>query len=179
VWCERLSDNGDPDPFGVQITYGCSGADACAGASCTPDQWSFITNVTLPGSFFLPPLGAAQASSANPPSASPAGASPSGVQITPDSKRTLISKDVGDERWAITSNGDDSTVTGNVFRSSGGDPQFVWCQRVSDNGDPNPETVLITFSCSGADRCNASPCSAGDWSFISDVTLPGSFFLPG
>jgi len=33
-------------------------------------------------------------------------AAQSGVQITRDGKRTLISKDVGNERWAITLNDD-------------------------------------------------------------------------
>src|SRR5262245_1237489 len=55
----------------------------------------------------------------------------SGVQISPDGKRVLISKDVGDERWAITLN-DDNTVTGNVFPQDGGPPQFVWCEPAAE-----------------------------------------------
>ena len=39
----------------------------------------------------------------------------SGLQITPDERCTLVSKDVGTERWAITRNADDGSVTGNVF----------------------------------------------------------------
>ena len=100
-----------------------------------------------------------------------------GTRTTPDGKQVLISKDVGSERWAITRN-PDQTVTGNVFSSSGGEPKFVWCERTGDDGNPDPSAVLIDYACSGADRCVAEPCTAAEWSFIGDVTLPGSFFLP-
>jgi hypothetical protein len=39
--------------------------------------------------------------------------------------------------------------------------------------------VVITFSCSGASRCEQQTCSPSEWTFIGDVPLPGSFFLPG
>ncbi|MFN8602456.1 MAG: S8 family serine peptidase [Candidatus Binatia bacterium] len=178
VWCQRTGDNGDPDPYTVQIDFTCSGAGACESASCPTGEWSLIAQVTLPGSFFLPPASGSSASAAERvASAGTAGVTPSGLQITPDEKRTLISKDVGSERWAITRN-PDQTVTGNVFSSSGGDPKFVWCERTGDDGNPDPSAVLIDYACSGADRCVAEPCTAAEWSFIGDVTLPGSFFLP-
>jgi hypothetical protein len=85
---------------------------------------------------------------------------------------------VNGERWAITRNSQDGTVTGNVFTNDGGDPKFVWCEPISDNGSSDPEAVLVTYSCEGADRCNASPCTVDQWSLIGQVTLPGSFFLP-
>jgi hypothetical protein len=100
-----------------------------------------------------------------------------GVQVTPDGVRTLVSKDVNGERWAITAN-EDGTVTGNVFRTDGGAPQFVWCERLGDNGNPDPSAVQIRYSCSGAGICSSLECPAGQWSEIGDVTLPGSFFLP-
>ena len=178
VWCQRTGDNGDPDPYTVQIDFTCSGAGACESASCPTGEWSLIAQVTLPGSFFLPPASGSSASAAERvASAGTAGVTPSGLQITPDEKRTLISKDVGSERWAITRN-PDQTVTGNVFSSSGGDPKFVWCERTGDDGNPDPSAVLIDYACSGADRCVAEPCTASEWSFIGNVTLPGSFFLP-
>ena len=178
VWCQRTGDNGDPDPYTVQIDFTCSGAGACESASCPTGEWSLIAQVTLPGSFFLPPASGSSASAAERvASAGTAGVTPSGLQITPDQKRTLISKDVGTERWAITRN-PDQTVTGNVFSSSGGDPKFVWCERTGDDGNPDPSAVLIDYACSGADRCVAEPCTASEWSFIGNVTLPGSFFLP-
>ena len=178
VWCQRTGDNGDPDPYTVQIDFTCSGAGACESASCPPGEWSLIAQVTLPGSFFLPPASGSSASAAERvATAGTAGVTPSGLQITPDEKRTLISKDVGTERWAITRN-PDQTVTGNVFSSSGGDPKFVWCERTGDDGNPDPSAVLIDYACSGADRCVAEPCTASEWSFIGNVTLPGSFFLP-
>ena len=49
----------------------------------------------------------------------------SGLQITPDRRRILISKDVSGSRWAITRNLADGTVTGNVFDTAGGDPTFL------------------------------------------------------
>lgn len=60
-----------------------------------------------------------------------AGSHQSGLQVTPDGKRTLVSKDVGGARWAITRNADDSTVTGNVFSPEGGGPLFVFCEQTS------------------------------------------------
>jgi hypothetical protein len=96
----------------------------------------------------------------------------SGVQVTRDGQHNLISKDVGDERWAITYDVQGGTVTGNVFRNDGGEPAFVSCDRVStSNGE-------VTLRCFGADRCQAAPCSASEWRFISDATLPIQFFHP-
>jgi len=177
VWCEKTGDNGDPDPYTVQIDFTCSGADACESPSCPTGEWSQIAQVTLPGSFFLPPRTGTSASSAAAAAAGTAGGTATGLQITPDLQRTLSSKDVGIERWAITLNPDE-TVTGNVFSATGGDPKFVWCDRTGDDGNADPAAVLIDFACSGADRCAAEPCTADEWAFIADVTLPGSFFLP-
>ncbi len=101
----------------------------------------------------------------------------SGTRTTPDGKQVLISKDVGSERWAIGMNLIDGTVTGNVFRQDGGDPQFVWCDRLADDGE-EPARSTLRLSCRGADRCNASPCLATAWNELGEVSLPGSFFLP-
>lgn len=102
-------------------------------------------------------------------------AAESGVQITPDGKRTLASKDVGDQRWAITRDLQDGTVTGNVFYPGGGAASFVWCERAADGLAGAGE---IALSCYGADSCPAAPCSADGWSFIATVTLPSAFFEP-
>jgi hypothetical protein len=176
VWCTQQGNDGNPDPYARQYTYACSGANRCQGLSCPTDEWSIIGSVSLPGSFFLPPIGSA--SSVGGGVGGAAGTAPSGLQITPDSKRTLVSKDVNGERWAITLNEDDQSVTGNVFSPGGGEPSFVFCTRVSDNGDPDRYTVLVTYACSGAGRCTTSSCPASAWTFISNVVLPGSFFLP-
>ena len=180
VWCERLGDDGNPDPSAVQIRYSCSGAGTCSSLACPAGQWSEIGDVTLPGSFFLPPASASRAgiASAQQDVEQVAQDSPAGLQITPDGKRTLVSKDVNGERWAITRNSEDGTVTGNVFTNDGGDPKFVWCEPISDDGSSDPEAILVTYSCEGSDRCNASPCTADQWSVIGQVKLPGSFFLP-
>jgi hypothetical protein len=96
-----------------------------------------------------------------------------GIQVTPDGKRVLISKDVNGQRWAITQNLDDGTVNGNVFFPGGGDPAFVSCSQTGNDGQQ------LTFSCYGASNCTASPCE-NTWNFINNVTLPASFFaLPG
>lgn len=101
-------------------------------------------------------------------------AAQSGVQVTPDGKRNLVSKDVGDQRWAITYDLADGTVTGNVFFPAGGAPTFVWCERSADQ----PSDVEVALSCYGADPCLAAPCAREQWSFISAVTLPAAFFAP-
>ena len=101
----------------------------------------------------------------------------SGLQITPDGKRTLVSKDVGSERWAITLNADDGSVTGNVF-TPGEDPTFLWCEFASDDGNPDPANVLRTYSCQAAERCTLAPCAPSQWSVLPDVVVPGWFFQP-
>jgi hypothetical protein len=155
------------------VTLSCSGADRCDAAPCPGSDWTFIAEVTLPESFFQPPAGAAVADVASLNLGATQGnpARPSGVQITPDQARTLISKDVGTERWAITRHADDRTVTGNVFQTSG-PPQFVWCEETGQSGGD------VSLTCYGADRCEAAPCTPDEWVLIANVTLPLSFFEP-
>ncbi len=100
-----------------------------------------------------------------------------GTRTTPDGKQVLISKDVGSERWAISMNLEDGTVTGNVFRP-GAEPSFVWCERKGDDGSLDPVNGEIRYSCRGASPCDSSPCDTSEWSALGDVSLPGSFFLP-
>ncbi|MBM4270057.1 MAG: hypothetical protein FJ144_26225 [Deltaproteobacteria bacterium] len=83
----------------------------------------------------------------------------SGLQITPDARVTLISKDVGDQRWAIAYDASSGTVTGNVFFPGGGEPAFVFCERIRDDGNREDGEGDIAFSCSGADACVAPPCT--------------------
>jgi hypothetical protein len=120
----------------------------------------------------------------------------SGVQVTPDAERVLVSKDVGDERWVITRN-DDGTVTGNVVPLDGGPPSFVWCEQLGGDDDDLFDDFIdfigdliggdddddgsddeLTLACAGAGPCSDEPCTADEWSFIADVTLPESFFRP-
>ncbi|MBM4268989.1 MAG: hypothetical protein FJ144_20670 [Deltaproteobacteria bacterium] len=176
VWCSRSGDDGNPDPYEVQIDFACSGADPCPGPSCTPDQWSFIDDVTIGGFFFQPPRPGSTNETVAPPSGIVPDA-PSGLQVTPDGARTLVSKDVNGERWAITRNEDDGSVTGNVIRPEQ-DPAFLWCERTGDNGDPDPANVLITYSCQSAERCESGPCDPAAWTFLREVVVPGWFFLP-
>jgi hypothetical protein len=89
-----------------------------------------------------------------------------GIQNTPDGRRILVNKDVGTERWAISKNLDDGTVTGNVFQSGGGAPSFIFCE---------PLAAPNSFRCSGASACASLPCG-NTFTFIADVTLPGDFF---
>lgn len=91
---------------------------------------------------------------------------------TPDGTRTLLSKDVGVERWAITHNFDeDGTVTGNVFFPGGGDPQFLWCE------DHTSGAENLVFQCFGARGCEAA-CTPSDWSWVAEVPIPATFFKP-
>lgn len=111
--------------------------------------------------------------------ASGAFAQGSGLQQTPDSARYLISKDVGAERWAISYNLNDRTVTGNVFKTDGSAPSFVFCRIVSEAISPNPADTQYTLDCFGADACAAAPCTESQWSLIAaGIQLPGSFLLP-
>jgi len=103
-----------------------------------------------------------------------------GVQVTPDHTHVLVSKDVGVERWAIAGSAVDDSISGNVFRSDGGPPAFVWCRKTGDDQNPAIRNRMLTYECSGADACPASGCDPEkQWNLIaSDVHLLASFFLP-
>lgn len=95
------------------------------------------------------------------------------VQWTLDRDATLVSKDVGDERWAITYRLSDSRVTGNVFRTGGGPSSFLQCNRTG-----NTPTNLV-FDCFGANACSGAPCPTSQYTLIaSGVELAPSFFFP-
>jgi hypothetical protein len=174
LFCEQLDEVGD------DLEFECFGADRCGETDCPP--FEFISEVTLPESFFEPPVdvdaiasrieaAVKEAGTAGSRAAPLGGAGrASGIQITPDGERVLINKDVGDERWAITRNLDDLTVTGNVFQIEGGDPLFLFCEQQDQIEDD------LEFECFGADRCTDSTCP--EFEFIAEVTLPESFFLP-
>lgn len=98
----------------------------------------------------------------------------SGVQVSPDGNLTLVSKDVGGERWAIGYDSRSGDVTGNVFRADGSRPAFVACTRTS----PDPAAATLTFACAGADGCVAAPCDPRAWSALGTVDLPARFFAP-
>jgi hypothetical protein len=88
----------------------------------------------------------------------------SGIQRRPDGKGVLVSKDVGGERYAITANADDGSLTGNVFFTDGRPPVFLYCQSLGGTA----------YSCSGADRCSTTTCAP--YSFLANITLPQDFF---
>lgn len=97
----------------------------------------------------------------------------SGVQWTRDRQATLVSKDVGAERWAITYRLADGHVTGNVFRTDGGPASFLDCDRTSVTDTD------ATFDCYGADACEAAPCPESQYTLIeTGIVLPLSFFFP-
>jgi hypothetical protein len=75
-----------------------------------------------------------------------------GTQLTRDTRLVLVNQDVGAERWAISLN-EDGTATGNVFRSDGGSPAFVFCS-------PRPGSANA-FSCWGADACTVDGAERG------------------
>jgi hypothetical protein len=103
----------------------------------------------------------------------------SGLQMTPDSRRYLISKDVGAERWAISFNLDDRTVTGNVFKTDGSEPSFIWCRITSETPAPDPRQTSYLLDCFGADACAAAPCGKEAWTRIaSGLRIGGDFLLP-
>lgn len=102
-----------------------------------------------------------------------------GTQMTPDSRRYLISKDVGAERWAISFNLADRTVTGNVFKTDGSPPSFIWCSITSESPAADPRQTSYTLDCLGAAACAAAPCTSDGWTPIaSGLTIGGDFLLP-
>ncbi|MEO2170007.1 MAG: S8 family serine peptidase [bacterium] len=176
VWCARVGDDASEDPYERVLTFSCEGANACAEGNCDADEWNYIAEVELPGSFFLPRLKPGVPSfGGDIGEAAPDAAS--GLQISPDARRTLISKDVEGKRWAITLN-DDGSVTGNVYDPSGGAPQFVWCSGQGDDGNTDPAGRIYRFACHGADPCELAPCEEDAWTSLGNVEIPGWFFLP-
>lgn len=102
----------------------------------------------------------------------------SGIQLSPQSNRYFISKDVGRERWAITYNLDDKTVTGNVFPVDGGDPTFLSCDITRVEQAPDPADAQYFLECRAAAPCPSAPC-ADQWGAPTAVgPIPGSFLLP-
>jgi hypothetical protein len=102
----------------------------------------------------------------------------SGIQLDPDSATYIISKDVGDERWAITYNLDRKVVIGNVFPQDGGSPSFLYCSITQVDQAPNPADAMYHMSCQFAQSCGQAPC-ANQWGAPFPVpAIPGSFFLP-
>ncbi len=102
----------------------------------------------------------------------------SGIQLTPDSATYIISKDVGDERWAITYNLDRRVVIGNVFPQDGGAPSFLYCRITQVDQAPNPADAMYHMECQFAQSCGQAPC-VNQWGDPFPVpAIPGSFFLP-
>lgn len=96
----------------------------------------------------------------------------SGVQTTPERRAVLVNKDLGGERWVISFDLAEQTVTGNVFFPDGRDPAFVWC-------DPaGVASGELRLTCYGADRCTSSPCLASAWTPLGGTSVPASFFEP-
>jgi len=103
---------------------------------------------------------------------------PSGRQTTPDGKQVLVNRSQGGLQWAISYSPNDGTITGNVFDPGGGDPSYIWCERVGDDGVMDPSAVQIDWRCEGGSPCEQSPCLASNWTDLGVVPLGGFFFLP-
>ncbi len=102
----------------------------------------------------------------------------SGIQLSPGSNRYFINKDVNGERWSITYNLDDKTVTGNVFPTDGGPPTFLSCNITRVEQAPNPADSQYFLECRTAGSCETAPCN-DQWGAPFDAgSLPGSFLLP-
>lgn len=102
----------------------------------------------------------------------------SGIQLAPESNRYFITKDVGNERWAITYNLDDKTVTGNVFPLDGGAATFLTCDITDVQQADDPADAQYFLRCQGAGPCASAPC-VDQWDPPFDVgPIPGSFLLP-
>lgn len=171
IACEEVGREGET------LRLRCDASLQCPLLPCIVTEWKSLGEVTLPVSFFERDEVATDASAAVAPARLTGRIAqqsnvPAGVQLTPDRKSTLINKDVSDQRWAITLNGDDSTVTGNVFFPDGSDPAFLWCTREGQ------DDVDVILDCYGADRCAAGGCQAVDWTSLFEVRVPEAFFQP-
>jgi hypothetical protein len=101
-----------------------------------------------------------------------------GVQWTPDGLRILANKDVGSERWAITLNLFDGSVTGNVFFTNGQPPSFIFCEKIGHTHQPDIAKLTLQYRCFGSDSA-FGVFALSDWNFISDqVALDATFFAP-
>lgn len=108
----------------------------------------------------------------------PACADDRGVQLQPDGVVIAVSKDLGGARWSISLDTERATVAGIVY-APGESPAFIWCVVTGIDGDL-AQGGSLDARCLGASRCPSTPCGVNgdDWTFVSDVTIPGSFFLP-
>jgi len=108
-------------------------------------------------------------------------AASSGVALAPNDSVILVSKDVGNERWAINLDLGDANplqLTGNVFRGADSEPAFVYCTPFQVDGSVDDiANAVFHYNCFGTSACRVGNCP--EWDVIAtDVTLPGSFFLP-
>ncbi|MBY0277669.1 matrixin family metalloprotease [Candidatus Binatia bacterium] len=100
------------------------------------------------------------------------------LQVTSSNRVVMIQKDYGAERWSIAYDRYNGVYLGNVFKSDGSEPSFVWCETIQANGNE------IVFRCQGANACRDPSCpglradGSPDWVYIGDQTLPTSFFEP-
>jgi hypothetical protein len=95
------------------------------------------------------------------------------VQWTRERDATLISKEVGAERWAITYRLSDGRVTGSVFRTDGGPPSFLECEQTSSRG------ATAVYDCYAAAACASAPCPGSQYTLAATgISLPLSFFFP-
>lgn len=173
VWCEDVTTDGEGP--GEKI-FSCWGADLCAQAPCSVEDWTFLTRVPLSEAFFAPDGDVTWVSLGAPvtlprsffeaPEAGSSGDRSSGLQITRDGARVLISKDLAGERWAITRDVTSGTVTGNVFYPDGREPAFVFCDETEST-----ETD-VTLDCSFAEEAPAlGPIEDGDGNyFVNQLT---------
>jgi hypothetical protein len=162
LWCVEQSRNE------AIVHLACQTAPTASASPC-PGTWTPLVEVDVPTSFLSSRCGSGE--TAIPRRATAAAEdSPGRRQLTPDGLHVLINKDVGDQRWAITSNLADHTLTGNVIDEHG--PHFFWCERMSDDGARDPDAIQIHFACWLAD---GSDCSEAAWHPMDPITLSGAF----
>ena len=101
------------------------------------------------------------------------------IQLPPDVKSYLINRSVGNEQWAISYNFAANSLTGNVFKTDGSPPSFVFCEFTDIQYAEDPADNSYTLDCLGSDPCQESPCEPQEWVEIgNDIPLPASFLLP-
>lgn len=170
-----------------QIPLRCRTAPPCDGTAeaCSRSDWDpEARDVSIRASFFLPD---AQSGGGflppTPPNAQ------RGATLTEDDRSFVVSKDLSGERWSVILNrapADASgqavftSLTGNVFKTDGSAPTFVFC-----NASAISESDLLTtdrsvrLPCEVTTACEGSPeeCS-GRWQSAGEQDLRVSFLLP-
>lgn len=154
LWCREVGPLGAP-----MVELECHQAEGCT-------NWQRLGSVVpIPRSFFDPERRSERASERRTERRMGNGSGAAALsRYGPSGWPLLISKDVGDERWTLSVEGDGS-VFGNVFSSDEDPPTFLSCAPTDGTA---PETVAL----------NCSVLADGASTPVGNVEIPRDFLRP-